>query len=115
MIQISVKYKERVLEAIRKGIIDAADVSFPNLIDTIILKMKQEGILEIPEKAFSDKRSDNKNIPFHLILTLAITVKMKIKTSLTDVPFAITNAETLSEIGWNIWDNERSLEEVADE
>jgi len=58
-----------------------------------------------------DKLSDNKNIPFHLILTLAITAKMKIKTNLTDVPFAITNAETLSEIGWNIWDNERSLEE----
>ena len=111
MIQISTKDKERVLEAIRKGTIDAADVSFPNLIDAIILKMKQEGILELLEKAFSDKRSDNKNIPFHLILTLAITAKMKIKTSLTDVPFAITNAEALSEIGWNIWDNERSLEE----
>jgi len=111
MIQISTKNKERVLEAIRKGTIDVADVSFPNLIDAIILKMKQEGILELLGKAFSDKRSDNKNIPFHLILTLAITAKMKIKTSLTDVPFAITNAETLSEIGWNIWDNGRSLEE----
>ena len=111
MIQISTKDKERVLEAIRKGTIDAADVSFPNLIDAIILKMKQEGILELLGKAFSDKRSDNKNIPFHLIVTLAITAKMKIKTSLTDVPFAISNAETLSEIGWNIWDNERSLEE----
>jgi len=111
MIQITKKDKEKVLEAIRKGTIDAADVSFPNLIDAIILKMKREGILELLEKAFSDKRSDNKNIPFHLIMTLAITAKMKIKTSLTDVPFAITNAETLSEIGWNIWDNERSLEE----
>ncbi len=99
MIQISTKDKERVLEAIRKGTIDAADVSYTNIIDAIILKMKQEGILELLEKAFSDKRSDNKNIPFHLIMTLAITAKMKIKTSLTDVPFAITNAETLSEIG----------------
>lgn len=111
MIQISAKDKEKVLEAIRKGTIAAADVSFPNLIDAIILKMKQEGILELLEKAFSDKRSDNMNIPFHLIITLFITAKMKIKTSLTDVPFAITDAETLSEIGWNIWDNTRSLEE----
>lgn len=108
---ISAKDKERVLKAIRKGAIDAADLSFPNLIDAIILKMKQEGILELLENAFLDKRSDNKNIPFHLLLTLAITAKMKIKTSLTDVPFAITNAETLSEIGWNIWDNERGLKE----
>jgi len=111
MIQISAKDKEKVLEAMRQGKIDAADVSYPNLIDAMILKMKQEGILELLEMAFSDKRSDNKNIPFHLILTLAITAKMKIKTSLTDIPYAITNAETLSEIGWNIWDNERSLEE----
>ena len=74
MIQISKKDKEKVIEAIRKGTIDAADVSFPNLIDSIILKMK-------------------------------------LKTSLTDIPYAVTDAETLSEIGLNIWDNERSLEE----
>jgi len=111
MIQISTKDKEKVLESIRKGRIHAADVSFPNLIDAIILKMKQEGILELLEMAFLDKRSENMNIPFHLILTLFITAKMKIKTSLTDVPFAITDAEALSEIGWNIWDNERGLEE----
>lgn len=111
MIQKSTKDKEKVLEAIRQGKIDAADVSYPNLIDTMILKMKQEGILELLKMAFLDKRSNNNNIPFHLILTLVVTAKMKIKTSLTDIPFAITNAETLSEIGWNIWDNERSLEE----
>ena len=111
MIQISTKDKEKVLEAIRQGKIDAADISYPNLVDAMILKMKQEGLLELLEMAFSDKRSDNKNIPFHLMLTLAITAKLKIKTSLSDVPFAITNAEALSEIGWNIWDNERSLKE----
>lgn len=111
MIQISAKDKEKVIEAIRKGTIDAADVSFPNLVDAIILKMKEEGLLDLLGRAFSDKRSSNRSIPFHLILTLFITAKMKIKTSLSDVPFAITEAETLSEIGWNIWDNERSLEE----
>lgn len=111
MIKVSTKDKEKVLKAISEGRIDAADISFPNIIDAMILKMKTEGILEQLGMAFSDKRSDNKNIPFHLILTLAITAKMKIKTSLTDVPFAITDSETLSEIGWNIWDNERGLEE----
>lgn len=105
------KDKKRVLEAIGKGEIDAADLSFPNLVDKMILKMKREGILERLENVFSDKRSDNKNIPFHLVLALTITAKMKIKTSLNDVPFAITDAETLSEIGWNIWDNERGLSE----
>ena len=75
MIQISAKDKEKVLEAIRQGKIDAADVSYPNMIDAMILKMKQEGILELLEMSFSDKRSGNKNIPFHLILTLAVTAK----------------------------------------
>lgn len=108
---ISEKDKARVLEAIKAGKIDAADVSFPNLIDAIVLEMKKSGNLDLLEGSFEDKRRDNQTIPFYLILTLAITAKMKIKTSLTDIPFAITEAETLSEIGWNIWDNERGLEE----
>lgn len=103
--------KDRVLEAIRKGTIDAADVSFPNLIDSMVLTMKREGVLELLGNSFEDKRKDNSTIPFDLFLTLAVTAKMKIKTSLTDMPFAITDAETLSEIGWNLWDNERGLEE----
>jgi len=73
--------------------------------------MKGLKLLEPLEKVFSNKRTKNKNIPFQLLITLFITAKMKIKTSLTDVPFAITDAETLSEIEWNIWDNNRSLEE----
>ena len=40
----------------------------------------------------------------------AITAKMKLKTSLTDVAFAVTNSELLSELDWNIWDNDRDLE-----
>ena len=97
---ISKKDKTRVLEAIKAGKIDAADVSFPNLIDAIILEMKESGNLKLLESSFEDKRRDNQTIQFYLILTLAITAKMKIKTSLADMPFAITEAETLSEIGW---------------
>ena len=108
---ISTQDKNRVLEEIKKGTIDAADVSFPNLIDEIILKMKNLGVLDLLKNSFTDKRASNSNIPLHLLLTLAITAKMKLKTSLTDIPFAITSADTLSEIGWNIWDNERGLEE----
>ena len=39
MIQFSKKDKEKVLNAIKESKIDAADISFPNLIDTIMLKM----------------------------------------------------------------------------
>jgi len=68
------------------------------LTDVIILKMKREEIIELLEHAFLDKRPANKNKPFHILLTLAITVKMKLKTSLIDVPFALSNAKKLSEI-----------------
>ena len=33
------------------------------------------------------------------------------KTSLTDVPFAVTEAELLAELGWNLWDIGRDVNE----
>lgn len=36
---------------------------------------------------------------------------MKQKTSLTDVPFAVTDSELLAELGWNVWDTERNINE----
>ncbi len=39
----------------------------------------------------------------------AVAAKLKCKTSLTDVPFAVTEAQILAELGWNIWDNERDV------
>lgn len=46
MIQIYQKNKEKVYEAIRTGKIDAAEMSFPNLIDDIILTMKRRGLTD---------------------------------------------------------------------
>lgn len=34
-------------------------------------------------------------------MALAIASKMKIKTSLSDIPYAITSHKTLAELGWN--------------
>lgn len=110
MMQLCQKDKERVLNAIKSGHIDAAELSLPNLIDTIVLTMKQKNLLAPLAECLEDKRSDNKKIPFEILLTLAITAKLKLKTSLTDVPFAVNDAELLSELGWNIWDTERDLE-----
>lgn len=111
MLQLSKNDKEKVLEAIKSGIIDAADISFPNLIDNIVLKMKNIGLISKLSESFIDKRKDNKNLPFDTLIALAITAKMKLKTSLTDVAFAVTDSELLSELGWNIWDTNRKLEE----
>lgn len=111
MIQICRKDKEKVYNAIRTGKIDAAEMSFPNLIDDILLTMKKQGLTDFLSASLPDKRSGNKHIPFDILLCLAVVAKLKLKTSLTDVPFAVTEAELLAELGWNIWDNERDINE----
>lgn len=111
MLQLSKNNKNKVLEAIKIGKIDAADVSFPNLIDTIILKMKNIGLIGKLSESFKDKRKQNKHIPFDILIALAITAKMKLKTNLADIAFAVTDGELLSEIGWNMWDTDRNLED----
>ena len=99
MIQICRKDKEKVYEAIRKGKIDAAEMSFPNLIDDIILTMKKHKLTGHLAQALPDKRRDNSHIPFDILLCLAVAAKLKRKTSLTDVPFAVTGAELLRRTG----------------
>ena len=102
MIQISRKDKEKVYKAIRAGKIDAAEMSFPNLVDDILLTLKRQGLTDLLSQALSDKRRDNHHIPFDILLCLAVAAKLKCKTSLTDFPFAVTKAELLAELGWNL-------------
>ncbi|WP_039656773.1 transposase [Clostridium tyrobutyricum] len=109
MLQLSKNNKKKVLEKIKCGSIDAADVSLPNLIDTIVLKMKEINLIDKLSNSFKDKRSGNKKLPLDILIALAITAKMKLKTSLTDVIFAVTDGELLSELGWNIWDTDRDI------
>ena len=96
MIQICRKDKEKVYGAIRTGKIDAAEMSFPNLMDDIILTMKQKGLVDLLPLAIPDKRRDNHHIPFGIVLCLAVAANLKLKTSLTDVPFAVTDAGLLA-------------------
>lgn len=56
MIQICQNEKEKVYEAIRTGKIDAAEMSFPNLIDDIILTMKKAGLTDLLAQALPEKR-----------------------------------------------------------
>jgi hypothetical protein len=110
MIQISQESKEKVLEAISQGRIDGADISQPNFIDVIIQKMNEIGVVGELCHVIEDKRKPNAVIPMGLIWILAIAAKMKIHTSLTDIPYAIMDAEVLSNLGYALWDTERSLE-----
>ena len=109
MIQICKNNKEKVCRALLSGKIDAADVCVPNLIDSIILSMKKHGLLDFFPAALEDKREKKRHIPFGILLILSVAAKLKQKTSLTDVPFAISDPELLAEIGWNVWDSERDI------
>lgn len=111
MLQLCKNEKEKVYDAICAGRIDDAEISLPNLIDEIILTMHKHGILQLLTPAFQDKRADNHHFPLDILLCLSIAAKLKIKTSLTDIPFAVTDAGLLAELGWNIWDQDRELED----
>lgn len=77
-------------------------ISNTNLIDDIILAMARDGIINCLDNGFCDKRRHNSFIPFKLIIALAVAAKMKIHTSLTDIPSAIQDHRVLAELGYNI-------------
>jgi len=109
MLQISQTNKERVLSSIYQGRIDAADISQPNFIDEIIIEMHSLGVLDELTHVLEDKRKVNATIPLKFIWILGIAAKMKIRTSLTDIPYAVMDAEVLSKLGYSLWDTERDI------
>jgi hypothetical protein len=110
MLQITQESKEKVLAAIQQGRIDAADISQPNFIDGILLKMKELGVVDELCRIIADRRQANASIPLEFIWILSIAAKMKIHTSLTDIPYAIMDAELLLPLGYSLWDTDRDLE-----
>jgi hypothetical protein len=111
MLTICKNEKEKVIEALKQGKLDNAAIAVPNIIDDIILNMSKKQLLEMFQEVFSDKRSEkNKQVPLGIVFTLAISSKMKLKESLTDIPYAITDADTLAELGYNLCDLEEGLE-----
>lgn len=67
MMQICHEAKEKVYTAIQKGQIDATDMAFPNLIDSIVLTMKHHGLLALLAQSMIDRRGDNHHIPFDIL------------------------------------------------
>lgn len=109
MIKICKQNQKSIIENLYNGKFDNIAVSNTNFADDIILTMHEMGILDCLSAAIEDKRADNITIPFDLIITLSIAAKMKTKTSLTDIPFAITDHRVLAKLGYNIVDTEGNL------
>lgn len=111
VIRVCKENTQSVLEQVKQGKLTAAVLSTTNLIDEIILTMYTHNILSVIDKSIPDLRAHNTTIPYDLIWASAIAAKMKVKTSLTDIPYAITDHRTLAELGYTIIDTEDGLEQ----
>lgn len=109
MIQLCRYNQENVLQQIRSGKLDAIALSTSNLIDDIILGMSDHKILNCLKDNIPDLRAHNTTIPYELVWASAIVAKMKVQTSLTDIPFAINNHRTLAKLGYTVIDTDGNL------
>jgi Transposase DDE domain len=94
---------EEVEKAVQNGDIRGIDPYHEDLVETILLKMDELGLISYLSEVFEDRRGKNAHLPISVLLALYIAARMKGKTSLTDVPFAITDSELLTKLGWDRW------------
>lgn len=101
--------KESVLTKVRNGSIDSISLSATNFVEDIVLSMHKQGILDCIISTMGDKRNHNTTVPYNVILSAAITAKMKVQTSLTDIPYALTDHRLISELGYTFYDTDRNV------
>ena len=109
MVRVTRQDKENVLKKLYSGEINAACLSTTSLVDDIILSMKKHGLIDYMTKAFPDRRADNSAVPLNMVLALSIAAKMRVHTSLTDIPTALTDHRTLGELGYSMIDTDGNL------
>ena len=100
--------KNKIKELIENKKLDAIVASNTDFVDDIILAMARDGIIDCLDEGFTDRRRHNSFIPFRLIMALAVAAKMKVRTSLTDIPYAIQDHRVLAELGFNICFNNKN-------
>ena len=111
MLKVCRNDKESVLEQVRSGKIDAVALSTTNLVDDIIHVMHTSGVLDCLTSGIQDRRSHNTTVPYSIIWASAIAAKMKVHTSLTDIPNAITDHRVLGALGYSLYDDSGNIGE----
>jgi hypothetical protein len=109
MLNILQANKAEVLEKIRQGRISGAVTSEDTFVETIIKKMLSMGMIDALESIVTDTRAVNATIPIQLLWALAVTAKMKVKTSMTDIPYATGDAELLAKLGYTLNDSDNGV------
>lgn len=112
MIKMCKLNQESVIRQITNGTFDNVSLSESNFADDIVLSMYEQGILGCLSNSLKDKRRVNSSLPFDLILSLAIAAKMKVKMSLSDIPYAIQDHRVLAKLGYNIVDTDGKLKDA---
>ena len=107
MLTICKNNKEEIRKLIESKNLRDIVISNSDLIDDIMLSMCHDGVIDCLANGFSDKRRHNSFVPFKLIIAMSIAAKMKIHTSLTDIPTAIQDHRVLAEIGYNLLNDEK--------
>ena len=109
MIRLCKHNQDNVIAKVREGQLDAVTLSSSNLIDDIILEMDKDHVFSCLKDNIPDLRAHNTTIPYELIWASAIAAKMKVQTSLTDIPFAINDHRTLAKLGYTLLDTDGNL------
>jgi len=109
LLRVCKENKISFIEQVRNGKLDAIQLSTTNLVDSIILSMHKNGILNCVTASIQDARKQNKTVPYNIIWASSIAAKMRVHTSLTDIPFAITDHRVLAELGYSLYDDENNL------
>ena len=109
MVRMCRQNNESVAQKFLSGHIDLATISKTDFVDDIILSMHKRGVLGCLEHGLVDKRASNTSVPFRLVLANSIAAKMKTKTSLTDIPTAISDHKVLAELGFVLVDTSGNL------
>ena len=97
--------KNKIKQMIHNKQLDFVAMSNSNFIDDVILAMSRNGIIDCLNNGFNDKRRHNSFVPFKLIMSMSIAEKMRVHSSLTDIPCAIQDHRVLQELGYNIISN----------
>ncbi len=109
MLKICKENKQSVIERVRNGSLDEVALSTSNLVDEIILAMHTHGILDCLTRGLTDERAHNTTIPYDVILTASIAAKMKVHSSLTDIPYALSDHRVLAKLGYTLLDKEDGI------
>ena len=111
MVRLLHNDKSKIMEQIKKRDIDNIVACDNCLIDDVILSMYQRGIIKCLDDGLSDHRKQDHTIPFSLMITLAVSAKMKGMRATSDIPYAIRDHKLLTEMDYNLYMGENAFSE----